>query len=112
LTGALAILLVWTGTLDQLVTYSSVVVFVFYAMSGVAVYLFRRRTDLPPAQWKVWGYPATPAVFALLCIAFAGNACWGEPKEALLGFAAAALGWPLYRLSQRMGRQKTLEKTA
>ncbi len=102
LTGALAVLLVWTGTLDQLVTYSSVVVFVFYAMSGISVFLFRRRPDAPAATWRVWAYPVTPALFALLCLSFAANAAWGETKETLLGFAVAAVGAPLYLISKKL----------
>lgn len=101
-TGALSVLLVWTGTLDQLVTYSSVVVFVFFAMSGISVFLFRRRTDVPAAAYKVWAYPVTPAIFVGLCIAFAANAAWGATKETLLGFAVAAVGAPLYLLSRRL----------
>jgi basic amino acid/polyamine antiporter, APA family len=100
-TSALAIVLVWTGTLDQLVTYSSVVVFLFYAMSGAALFVFRRRHGGPPVHYKVWGYPVTPILFILLCTTFAGNAAWGETKETLLGFAVAALGIPLYFLSRR-----------
>ena len=102
LTGALAVLLVWTGTLDQLVTYSSVVVFVFYAMSGISVFLFRRRPDAPAASWRVWAYPVTPALFTLLCLSFAANAAWGETKETLLGFAVAAIGAPLYLISKKL----------
>jgi basic amino acid/polyamine antiporter, APA family len=100
--GALSVLLVWTGTLDQLVTYSSVVVFVFFALSGLSVFVFRRRAGAPEASYKVWGYPVTPALFVGLCLAFAGNAAWGETRETLLGFAVASLGAPLYLLSRRL----------
>jgi amino acid transporter len=102
-TSALAVLLIWTGTLDDLVTYSSVVVFLFYAMSGVSIFVFRRRAGAPKeGAYRVWGYPVTPALFIGLCAAFAANAAWGETKQTLLGFLAAAVGIPLYWISRRL----------
>jgi amino acid transporter len=102
-TGGLAILLVWTGTLDQLVTYSSVVVLMFYAMSGLSVILFRRRADAPPASYRVWGGAATAILFVLLNVALAANSIWKETTVTLLGFAVASLGVPLYLISRRLG---------
>ncbi len=101
-TSALAVVLIWTGTLDQLVTYSSVVVFLFYAMSGISIFIFRRRPDAPAAAYKVWGYPVTPVLFIALCTAFAANAAWGETRDTLMGFLVAAVGVPLYWVSQRL----------
>lgn len=102
-TGALSILLVWTGTLDQLVDYSSVVIFIFFALSGASVFIFRRRADAPAGGYRVWGYPFTPALFVGLCLAFAGNAALGMTGQAARwGFASAAIGIPLYWLSQKL----------
>lgn len=101
-TGALSVLLIWTGTLDQLVDYSSVVIFIFFAMSGASVFLFRRRSGLPEG-YRVWGYPVVPALFVLLCLAFAANAALGMTGQAARwGFVSAAIGVPLYWLSQKI----------
>jgi amino acid transporter len=100
-TSLLAVLLVWTGTLDALVTYSSVVVFLFYAMSGVSIFIFRKRSG-PPAAYRVKGYPFVPGLFVGLCVAFAINAAWGETRDTLLGFLAAAVGIPLFWVSKKL----------
>jgi basic amino acid/polyamine antiporter, APA family len=101
--GAIALLLVWTGTLDQIVTYTEIVIYLFFTATGVSLFVFRKREGAgDDGSYRVWGYPWTPAVFILMCFAFAVNAVIEQPKESLLGFAVAALGLPLYALSERL----------
>ncbi len=99
---ALALVLVWTGTLDAIVTYVEVVIFLFFAATAVTLFLFRRRGPEVPGGYRVWGYPWTPILFILLNIAVAANGAWEAPKESLLGIGMAALGFPLYLLSRRL----------
>lgn len=98
----LALLLVWTGTLDKIVTYVEVVIYLFFAATGVSLFVFRRRGGAPADGYRVWGYPWTPAVFVLLNVAVAVNGIWEEPAAALAGIAVAAVGYPLHRLSRRL----------
>jgi amino acid transporter len=106
LNSVLAVFLVWTGTLDTLVTYTEIVIYLFFAASGASVFVFRRRENAPPeGVWRVWGYPFTPAVFTLMCLAFAGNAIAEQPRESLLGIGVGLLGAPLYFVSQRLKRR-------
>ncbi|MBI3332702.1 MAG: amino acid permease [Candidatus Omnitrophica bacterium] len=55
-----ALLLVWMGTFEQIVTYSTVVISLFFAMAAFSVILLRRRDPGTPRPYRVWGYPATP----------------------------------------------------
>jgi amino acid transporter len=103
-TGALALALVWTGTLDTLVTYTEIVIYLFFAATGATVFLFRRRHGAPDGH-RAWGYPVTPAIFILLSLAFAVNAILEAPTESLIGIGVAALGWPLYRFSEALSRR-------
>jgi amino acid transporter len=127
-TAAIAVALVWTGTLDQIVTYTEIVIYLFFAMSGISLFVFRRRQPEVPEgtgrrrqprvpdrdgadggvkTYRVWGYPWTPAVFILMSLAFAGNAFAQQPREAFLGVAVALAGVPLYLLSERLGASGT-----
>ncbi|HNC74642.1 MAG TPA: amino acid permease [Elusimicrobiota bacterium] len=99
----LALVLVWTGTLDKIVTYTEVVIYLFFAATGVSLFVFRRREGAAPGGYRVWGYPWTPLAFILLNVAIALNGVAEEPAVALAGIGVAALGFPLYWASRRLG---------
>lgn len=101
----ISLALVWTGTLDQLVTYTEIVIFLFFGMSGISLFVFRKRLPDAPRSTKVWGYPFTPIIFIVMCFAFALNAIFHQPKVSLLGVLMALLGLPLYYLSQMLSRR-------
>lgn len=95
-----AVLLVWTGTLDQIMTYSTVVISVFFGMAGLAVILLRRRDPATPRPYRCWGYPVIPVLFAASMGLFILDVLVREPGDALIGFGLLLLGLPLYGLSQ------------
>ncbi len=101
---AIGVLLVWVGTFDQIVTYSTVVISVFFAMAALAVIVLRVKDPKTPRPYRVWGYPVTPVLFVLALGLFVANIAWTEPKEAAFGFLLAGLGLPVYLLSR--GRKK------
>ncbi|MDO8730783.1 MAG: amino acid permease [Candidatus Omnitrophota bacterium] len=98
---AIAVLLVWVGTFDQIVTYSTVVISVFFALAALAVIVLRVKDPATPRPYRVWGYPVTPVLFVLALGLFVANITWTQPKEAVFGFLLAAAGLPVYFLSKR-----------
>ena len=103
---ALALILVFTKTFDQIVTYSTVVISVFFVMAVFGLFLLRWRRPQQPRPYRVWGYPFTPIVFLLTTVGFILNMCFKEPTETLFGFGLLALGLPLYWVSNKIGIQK------
>ena len=101
----IAVLLVWIGTFDQIVTYSTVVISVFFALAALGVIVLRVRDPKTPRPYRVWGYPVTPVLFVLALGLFVANIAWTEPKEAALGFLLAGLGLPVYWLSRKRERK-------
>jgi len=102
---AIAVLLVWVGTFDQIVTYSTVVISVFFAMAALAVIVLRARDPKTPRPYRVWGYPVTPVLFVLALGLFVANITWTQPKEAAFGFLLAGAGLPVYFLSGKLRRK-------
>ncbi len=100
--GLAALGLVWTGTFDQIVTYSTVVISIFFAMTAFAVILLRIRDPETPRPYRVWGYPVTPILFVLAIGLFVVDVTFMQPQEALLGFGLLALGVPLYLWSRAL----------
>ena len=94
--------MVWTGTFDQIATYSTVAISVFFAMTALAVILLRRKEPFAPRPIRVWGYPFTPVLFALAMGLFIADVVWMQPKEALFGLGSLLLGLPLYFWSRRI----------
>jgi len=99
LNALLAIALVFHKTFDQLATYTTVAISVFFIMSVFGVILLRRRDPRAPRPYRAWGYPVTPLLFVAVLAGYIGNACVREPREALFGFGLLAIGVPLYWLS-------------
>jgi len=100
--GLAAIVLVWIGTFDQIVTYSTVVISLFFALAALSVIVLRIRDPKTPRPYRVWGYPVTPILFILALLLFVADITWTQPKETVFGFVLAALGCPLYLLSRKL----------
>ncbi len=99
---AVAAFLVFTKTFDQIATYSTVAISVFFTMTVFGVIILRRRLPNQPRPYRAWGYPVTPILFCLTMIGFIINIWMKEPKEALFGFGFMAIGIPLYWFSSRL----------
>jgi APA family basic amino acid/polyamine antiporter len=101
--GAVSIALVFTGRFDQLLTACLFASWLFYALGGLAVFVLRRRKDLP-RPYRVWGYPVVPALFvafaALLLVATVAAA----PRDAAVGTALLATALPAYAVFARRRR--------
>ena len=102
--GAWTILLTISGTYEALYTYVVVVLFLFHAAIGVAVFVLRARRPDWPRPYRVTGYPFVPAVFVLTSLAFVVNALFERPTESLFGFGILLLGVPAFAYWRRAGR--------
>ena len=96
----IAIILVCTKTFDQIATYSTVVIEVFFAMAVFGVIVLRQRRPKQPRPYRAWGYPVTPILFCLTIAGFTLNVFSQAPADALFGTGAVLVGIPLYLWSQ------------
>jgi len=67
----------------------------------LAVWVFRRTLPDLPRPYKMWGYPFTLWAFVVVSFWFLVDALVNQPKTSLIAFGMAALGIPLYFISQR-----------
>lgn len=91
-----SIVLVASGTYDQLFTYVIAAAFVFYGLCGVAVIVLRRRAPTAERVFSVPLYPWIPLAYATFCTAFVINACREKPLASLAGLGIVASGIPAY----------------
>lgn len=107
LQGIWSILLVWSGTFDQLTDMTIFSSFIFYGATAIGVMVMRKRDPLYPRPYKVIGYPFTPIIFCMCCLTLISITLYNQPKEALSGLGLIVLGVPFYWFwTQRKPAQK------
>lgn len=97
-----AIAMLWIGTFDQIVTYSTVAISLFFALGALSVVVLRVKDPARPRPYRVWGYPLTPLFFVAAMALFIADVTWMQPRETLFGFGLTLLGVPLYLWSRRL----------
>jgi len=91
-----SVILVWSGTFDQLTDMLIFSAFIFYGASALAVFIMRKRAPSLPRVYKVIGYPWLPFLFCLFCLLLIGVTLVDQPREALSGLGLIATGIPFY----------------
>jgi len=94
--GAWSIVLVASGTFEQLYTYVISTGWIFYGAAVFAVVILRRRMPALERPYRVWGYPVLPIVFSLAALAIVINVLMTKPHESLIGFGIVLAGIPIY----------------
>ncbi len=94
--GVLAGALCLTGTYEELFTYVTFAVLLFFVGTVSAVFVLRWRKPNADRPYRVWGYPYVPAIFGLTILWIMINTLIEKPVEALLGLTVIAAGLPVY----------------
>jgi APA family basic amino acid/polyamine antiporter len=90
-----------SGTYQALYEYMVFALLVFFAATGLAVLVLRRRYPSLPRPYRTTGYPAVPVVFVLMCLAVFLNIVISQPLKSLAGLLLLGAGVPIYFLWKR-----------
>lgn len=96
-----SVVLVWSGSFDQLTDMLVFAGFIFYGATGLGVLLLRHRQPDLPRPFRVPGYPVVPLFFCGFCVLLVGMTLLTQPREALTGLGLITTGLPFYRYWQR-----------
>ena len=99
--GLWSALLVLSGSLSQLVSYTAFAVVLFSAVAVSCVFVLRRRDPSAPRPFKAWGYPWAPGIFVAACAAMVVNEMIRNGAPALAGVGIILIGVPVYFLFRR-----------
>ncbi len=91
-----AIVLLFSGSFDQLTDMLVFASFLFYGSSALGVILMRIKHPDMERTYKVIGYPLVPAIFCLFCISLFVITIINQPGEAIWGLALIATSVPVY----------------
>lgn len=101
LQGLVAIVIALSGTYEQILGYVVSVDFIFFGLTGIALFLFRRKTA--SAEFRTPGHPFTTLLFTAACWLVVAGTVARAPVNSLIGFAILAAGLPAYWFWRRRG---------
>jgi APA family basic amino acid/polyamine antiporter len=107
-----SVLILFFGSLEQLVVYTGFALTAFTTMAAGAVIVLRTQRPQLARPFRVPGYPWVP-------IFYVGCSLWiviftlrDRPKEALFGIASVIAGLPFYISQKRLVRRRKLNDLA
>lgn len=95
------ILLLFWGTLENLITYTVSIEWIFYVLAATGIFIFRRKMKDSVRAYKTFGYPVTPLIFVLINTAFVINIMVNKPLHAAIGIGFLVLGIPVFLFFKR-----------
>jgi basic amino acid/polyamine antiporter, APA family len=99
--GILAVVFAVSGTFDQLTNLATLIFVLFWALSGVALIVLRRRMADAPRAYRVPLYPLVPLAFVLVMAGILVSTVIESPAEAAATLVLLGLSLPLYPYFRR-----------
>lgn len=104
-------ILILSGSFDMLTDMLIFVSWFFYGMSGLGVFLLRKRMRTTVRVYKVWGYPFVPLLFVAFTAFFLGSTVYTDIVNynsgtapvinSVLGIVITCIGIPVYIFSKK-----------
>lgn len=85
-----------SGTFDQLTDLTIFGEWIFYGLTGAAVFVLRRKMPDAPRPYRVSLYPLTPLIFVACALGLLVNSLQTSPVESVAGLLLIAAGLPVY----------------
>jgi len=90
------ILLILSGSFNQLLTYTVFIMICFAFLSGIGLFILRKKKPVSSHVYRVWRYPIVPLVYIGATGWIMLNTLFEHTGESLLGIGFVLLGLPLY----------------
>ena len=91
-----AIVIALSGTYEQILSYVVATDFIFFGLTGAAVFVFRRRNS-QHTGFRTPGHPLTTAVFTIACWVIVVSTIVRAPVQSAIGLAIVISGLAAYR---------------
>ncbi|HEY3454139.1 MAG TPA: amino acid permease [Bryobacteraceae bacterium] len=98
MSGLWTAVLIVSGSYETLYSYSILAAWIFYTLSVLAVYVFRRNMPDRFRPYKMWGYPYTLWTFIGISVWFILNALLTQTRPSLMALVIVASGAAAYRI--------------
>lgn len=104
LQGAAATIIALSGTFGQILSYVVSVDFIFFGLTGAALFIFRSRDPDQKVAFKAPLHPFTTGLFVAACAITVVATVWNNPVNSLIGYAILLAGVPACLYWQHQNR--------
>ena len=94
--GSLGALLALTGTYEELYSLFVFAVWIFFALTAIALVRLRLKEPHLDRPYRAWGYPLTPLIFLAAAVALTLNLWLLRPVRSSAGLAVILAGIPFF----------------
>lgn len=106
--GIISVILVMMRNLDQLTTLVVFTAMIFNFLTVVAVPVCRKKFPQIERPYKVWAYPFSVIITALIFFGLVINTFFDDPSSAVLGFSVPLIGIVFYIFFDRKLKKEQL----
>jgi APA family basic amino acid/polyamine antiporter len=96
LQGLWSILLVFSGSYDELLDFVMFTVLLFYVLTVLGLFVLRWRQPNADRPYRAFGYPLVPLFYVLLCAAISVILLIVKPENTWPGLILTLAGIPVY----------------
>ncbi len=107
LQGVAAIVIAFSGTYEQILGYVVSVDFLFFGLTGLALFIFRRRGVDTQTGFRTPGHPYTTAIFVAACWLVVAGTFVRAPMNSAIGIAILLAGLPAWWAWSRIRLRRT-----
>jgi APA family basic amino acid/polyamine antiporter len=94
--GSIAAMLALSGTFEELYSLFVFAVWIFFALTAIALLRLRKTEPNLSRPYRAWGYPWTPLLFFAAAVALTVNLWMVRPVRSTLGLAVILAGIPFF----------------
>jgi APA family basic amino acid/polyamine antiporter len=107
LQAAVALVLLFSQTYDQLLSYVVFCDWLFFGLTAAGLFVLRRAADSPAAPaFRAPGHPWSTGIFVAVSAGVVANSFVAAPRQALAGCAVLAVGAAVYAVTTRPARSE------
>jgi len=106
LQGIAAMAIAAWGKYEQILVYGISMDFLFFGLTGLALFALRRKDGAARPAFSAPGHPWTTAIFSSVCLLFVANILYKKPREAGIGLLIVLSGLPVYALWRWLRRRE------
>jgi Amino acid transporters len=96
--GCVATLLALSGTFEELYSLFVFAVWIFFALTAIALLRLRWKEPNLIRPYQVWGYPWSPLIFMVAAVALTVNLWTVRPVRSSIGLLVILAGVPFFYL--------------
>jgi APA family basic amino acid/polyamine antiporter len=112
LTSALVVVVIMTGSFEQIIALFAVLFLVYYVAAFLAVFVLRYRLPALPRPYRALGYPFSTAIVLMGSIAFLVASAIEDPRSGLIAAVFLACCAPAYAWMSRHRRLRAVTRLA